>query len=150
MKTLRQLMQNTPLEVRTKSQQTTATVISAKKAVKKSLNALVLTVRCKAITEKVFYDVVIELYPTEVHKNVYERPSLDLPTWVQCSCPFFLFHCEYALARVGSSEIKYSNGKPPYIKNPKYVPYLCKHLYKACDDSIMAQAKKLMIGLSVR
>lgn len=86
MKTLRQLMQNTPLEVRTKSQQTTATVISAKKAVKKSLNALVLTVRCKAITEKVFYDVVIELYPTEIHKNVYERPSLDLPAWVQCSC----------------------------------------------------------------
>jgi hypothetical protein len=149
MKTLRQLMNSTDIEVRQRSKNTTATVISAKKERKKDLNALVLTIRCKAITEKIFYDVIIELYPNEIHKDVYSRPSLDMLAWVQCSCPYWLFNLEYAVAKVGSTEIKFSNGKPPVITNPKLKIGLCKHLYKAADESVLKQAKKLMSGLKV-
>lgn len=51
--------------------------------------------------------------------------------WVSCNCPFFLYHCEVALAKRGSSSILYSNGKLPVEKNPRLIPYLCKHLVRS-------------------
>lgn len=136
MKTLQQLMNNTPQDVIDRSKKTSATVLKVTKTMKKDMQALQFLVRCRAITEKIFYDVIIELYPTEVHMNVFKRPDYDNPSWVKCSCPFFLFNCEYALASVGSSEIDYSNGKPPHITNPKKVPFLCKHLYRASPEAV--------------
>lgn len=136
MKTLEQLMSNTPSDAVKRSKETNARILSVKPSKKKGVDTLVFVVRCKANTETTFYDVVIELYPTEVHKDVFSRPSFKNPAWVQCSCPFFLFNCEYALAKIGSSEIKYSNGKPPVVTNPKMVPFLCKHLYKAAPEVV--------------
>lgn len=138
MRTLYQLMKNTPPEVVARSKQTSATVMKASRLRKRDLDAIVFTVRCRAITEKVFYDVVVELYPNEVHRNVWEKPSVGLSAWVKCSCPYFLYHCEYALAKFGSSEIDYSNGKPPHIMNPNQTPYLCKHLYRAAPEAVKA------------
>jgi hypothetical protein len=51
-------------------------------------------------------------------------------TIVSCSCPFFLYNCEAALAAAGSGVILYSNGAPPVHTNPMKRPYLCKHLFK--------------------
>ncbi len=64
------------------------------------------------------------------------QPHRDTPVWVSCTCPWFKFVCEYALAKVGSSDIKYCNGDPPVIRNPKQVPILCKHCVLALEKSI--------------
>lgn len=61
--------------------------------------------------------------------------------WVSCTCPFFLFYNEYALAMVDSSDIQYSNGEPPVIRNPKMTPYVCKHGYMAITESIKTKNK---------
>lgn len=66
--------------------------------------------------------VIVKAYG-DPKKNIFERSS-----WVSCSCPWFLFFCEYALAKRGSSDILNSNGKPPNITNPKQFPYVCKHI----------------------
>lgn len=62
--------------------------------------------------------------------GVTDKNSL---VWVSCTCPYWLFYCEYAVARTGSTDILYCNGEPPYIRNPKRVPYLCKHLYSVAS-----------------
>ncbi len=142
MKTLEQLMKNTPTDVVERSRQTNAEVIKPPQIVnKRGVKTVVFVVRCKAVTEKYFYDVIIELYPTEISKGVFLRPSLKSPAWVQCSCPFYLFNCEWTLAKAGSSEIKYSNGQPPRTTNPDQIPYLCKHLYKA-SPAVVKEAIK--------
>jgi len=63
-------------------------------------------------------------------------PSADSPVWVSCSCPYFMFVCEWALAYHGSSDVLYGNGDPPVEKNPRYAPVVCKHLLVALDKSI--------------
>lgn len=142
MKTLNQLMQNTPRDTVRRSGFVTASLLGKVTMLrKKSLNALVFTARCVANTpvqyaekpklRSEYYDVIIELYPNQIHANEYIKPSLDTDCWVKCSCPYFLFHVEYALAKVGSSEIDYSNGRPPVVTNPHTIPHLCKHLYAA-------------------
>jgi len=50
-------------------------------------------------------------------------------TWVHCSCPWFTFVCEYALAKAGSSLIVNCNGQPPRITNPRRLPVICKHIW---------------------
>ncbi len=142
MKTLNQMIQNTPRDVVKRSSFVSASLLGNVKMIKKkALNALVFTARCVANTPRqykekptptnTYYDVVIELYPLEVHHNEFIKPNLDMDAWVKCSCPWFLFNAEYALAKVGSSEIDYSNGRPPVVTNPHTLPCLCKHLYAA-------------------
>jgi len=121
-----------------RAMETNAAVIKVSSSRQRGVDTMVFVVRCRAHTESVYYDVVIELLPGEVHKDVFKMPSEQSPCWVKCSCPFFLFKCEYALARVGSSEIDYSNGKKPIITNPKQFPILCKHLYRATDAVLKA------------
>ena len=147
MKTLEQMMSNTPSDVVERSKKTNARILRSSSSRKKDVETLVFVIRCQANTEKTFYDVTVELYPTEVHKNVFVNPGFKNPAWVHCSCPFFLFNCEYALVKHGSSDFlkhnsktgdvpKFSNGKPPVVTNPKLVPYLCKHLYRAAPEAV--------------
>src|ERR1700737_672289 len=46
-----------------------------------------------------------------------------------CSCADNTFMHEFANAAKDASEIEYSNGEPPDIKNPTHRPGLCKHAY---------------------
>jgi hypothetical protein len=62
-----------------------------------------------------------------------QRLSKYAPTWVHCSCPWFTFVCEYALAKLGSSLIVNCNGRPPRITNPRRLPVICKHIYAIMD-----------------
>lgn len=48
--------------------------------------------------------------------------------YVSCSCEDFLFTCEVALKEKDASQIIYSNGEKPRIKNPKMIPCACKHI----------------------
>lgn len=53
---------------------------------------------------------------------------------VSCSCDYFLYTCEYALAKKGASHIRYSNGQPPVVKNPQEKPIICKHLVRLMQE----------------
>lgn len=55
------------------------------------------------------------------------------PVWVSCSCPYYLYYCEVAVSRVGSSSVLYSNGAIPHVRNPRMIPYLCKHLFSVAS-----------------
>ena len=55
-------------------------------------------------------------------------PSVTTPVWAWCDCPYFMYYLEVALTKYGCSSIKSSNGKPPVVRNPQNLPYLCKHL----------------------
>lgn len=54
----------------------------------------------------------------------------DLNCLVSCSCKDFLFRWEVALTTHGASEVEYSNGDMPVIRNPTLAPRCCKHLAK--------------------
>lgn len=60
---------------------------------------------------------------------------------VSCECPAHVFWGgEYALWRKGAAELVYGNGDPPVVRNPKLVPWACKHLTKVLSQII---AKKV-------
>jgi hypothetical protein len=61
----------------------------------------------------------------------YGPINLNTRVWVSCSCPFFLYHCEVALTKHGSSSIIYSNGQLPKHTNPRMIPLVCKHVIHA-------------------
>ena len=49
---------------------------------------------------------------------------------VSCSCAYFLYNLEVALASAGASVIFFSNGAHPVKRNPSMQRHLCKHLYR--------------------
>lgn len=66
------------------------------------------------------------VYPRNRNYNgpLYKCPRIV----VTCDCKRFLFMWEWALWNQGAAEIIHSNGKPPYQKNPNFLPSGCKHL----------------------
>lgn len=94
--------------------------------------------------------VLLEARDTDGPRNLvfkfYNRKKKNLAyskVYVHCSCPYFLYFCEVAVAARGSSSVINSNGAYPKIRNPSLRPYLCKHLFQAARGAIRARAKKL-------
>lgn len=61
------------------------------------------------------------------HNNiirVYHRDKV----WVRCDCDYFKYNCEVSLKLAGSTDILYSNGSMPRIKNPQLRKRACIHL----------------------
>ena len=75
--------------------------------------------------------VVIHQYGNTPITN--QKISKYAPTWIHCSCSWFCFVAEYALAKQGSSMIVNCNGRPPRITNPRRLPVLCKHGFAIVD-----------------
>lgn len=75
-------------------------------------------VEVEALGETQPYDVLL----------FFHGKGLTSKVWASCSCPYFLFHCEVALQKSGSSDINFSNGKLPKITNPRLVRHCCKHI----------------------
>lgn len=143
MKTLKQLINNTPQPVIARSKRTSAVVIKVAMNKQKGVDTVVFTVRCRGHTEEEFYDVIIELYPTEIHQDVFQKPSFDNPCWVTCGCPYWHYFCQYAVSKTGSTNfVQFQSSshadsmKPPLIRNRPQVPYLCKHLYRAAPEVV--------------
>ncbi len=65
----------------------------------------------------------------KVAVRFYGRLNASTKVWVWCSCPYFKYHCEVALASKGSSAVVQSNGQRPRFTNPKLEPRVCKHAY---------------------
>jgi hypothetical protein len=59
----------------------------------------------------------------------YGPISVNTPVWCACSCPYFKYHCEVALAKRGSSAIIQSDGQRPRFTNSTLSPRICKHAY---------------------
>ena len=60
---------------------------------------------------------------------------------VNCSCEYFLYYCEVALEKGGSSRIEepiemriWSNGNDPKTTNEDNITIVCKHLYQALQS----------------
>lgn len=74
----------------------------------------------------------------------YGPPKPTSPTWVWCSCPHFAYNVEWVLAQYGSSTVSPGlenrgvtiTNEPPRIRNPKQIPYLCKHLIMAAGEAL--------------
>jgi hypothetical protein len=90
----------------------------------------------------------------------YGPPELSTPVWVWCSCPYFKYYLEVALANRNGTSIKTTSGpgqetykgrtvsrkpvinKPPNVRNPSQAIYLCKHLALAAKLGL-AQKKDM-------
>jgi len=77
---------------------------------------------------------------TDGRRNSYLRfygpPEKDSEVWVWCSCPYFTFNLEVALARRNSSVVRNSNGALPRVRNPAMIPHLCKHLVLISNSGV--------------
>ena len=66
----------------------------------------------------------------------YGPPDPSTPAWVWCSCQYFTYNLEVALARYNSSAIYLSNGQLPIVRNKQMFPHLCKHLVNAAKFAL--------------
>ena len=88
--------------------------------------------------QRAMFKVIATTIPRRVIFKIYGDPNgektiFQRPTWVHCSCEWFTFFCEYALAKRRSSDIINSNGQAPKEKNPRMWPYICKHIIATTD-----------------
>jgi len=86
--------------------------------------------------QKAMFKVIATTVPRKVTIKMYgktDAPYIRRKSWVHCSCEWFTFFCEYALARRRSSEIINSNGNAPVENNPRQWPYVCKHIIATFD-----------------
>lgn len=137
MLTVQELLVNTPSEVIKKSRKVRADITSVKKVQRNGKTFLEFNMKGRAITDKVYYDLTILIYTArKKNKNPnvleYEKPDKFSPVWVRCTCPYFMFYVEWVLAKEESTTLRRTtDNKPPNIKNPQRIPYVCKHLYRA-------------------
>lgn len=145
MLTVRELMDNTPGDVRSRSNDVYFAVNRvSRKPLKSNRDAIIFEAQANAATEKFRYDQTIILYPYsyEVEEDdgsvsyQMELPSVDHLVWLHCSCPFFQFRNEWVLDLHGNSSLTNAIDSPPRITNPDYVPYVCKHLYRGLPHVI--------------
>jgi hypothetical protein len=143
-------MRNTPKDVIGRSSQVRIGRMKVVQALRGDKTTFIFDAQSNAITDKTFYDLSIEFFSETIQgmegAPVYHMPSGDAGCIVSCECPYFLFNCEYALAKAGNAVITYSNGRPSYITNKaqfgKFLPYLCKHLYRAAPVALKAARDK--------
>lgn len=98
-----------------------------------------VSVRFTSVVEKVddgvkFREVKAVAMGETVQRNLIMYFTGRGPTskvWVSCDCEYFLYHCEVALMKKGSSDENYSNGAFPKITNPRLVAHACKHIVAA-------------------
>jgi len=86
---------------------------------------------------------------------VLSYPDDNSEVWVSCDCPYHKFHVEFALTKHKSSSIIFSNGKRPKVKNPREIPFTCKHIYLALetakkDYARLNKTKKVQQKLNVQ
>lgn len=81
----------------------------------------------------------------EDHKcliRFFGPPDERTPVWVSCDCAWFKFTAEVALADRNSSDVYFSNGEPPAVRNKAKYPMLCKHLFKVADWALSLKDDK--------
>jgi hypothetical protein len=72
-----------------------------------------------------------------VEFRLYGDDNFTTKAWVSCSCPYFKFTAEVSLYKKDSSDIIFSNGADPNIKNPRQIPIVCKHILAAIRAGVV-------------
>ena len=99
------------------------------------------------------YATIVVLYSD---KRDQPRPTKNTDAWASCTCEFFKFYCENALARQGSSSIIHTRGyKPKGVRpsvNPRRIPMVCKHLIAVLRQlrNVPIKEKKIPMSLEVK
>jgi hypothetical protein len=96
-----------------------------------------LTTR-KIVEIYVIPDLKSDVYDVEMKDR--ENPYFIAEGIVVHNCERFLYSYEYALWRRGAAEIRFGNGEPPNITNPRLRPGACKHFKRVYV--FMKSAKK--------
>lgn len=141
-----QLLSNTPSEMRKRSKSVTTTITKAETSMRNGKKGIKFTAKGRAATDKVYYDVMVELYPDMLPSKkdgVLRYEALDDHTkcYVECTCPAQVFNFEWVLWKAGSSPRRHATNKPPHITNPDMIPGVCKHLYKMLPLALKAMQK---------
>ena len=82
----------------------------------------------------IFQELHYHTYDQDGMRNTFVRVYNQNKLWVLCSCPYFRYTSEVALAIRNSSTIKYSDGSMPKETNPKLKPIVCKHVIAVIMD----------------
>jgi len=161
--TLKSLAQMTPAEVRARAKD--VRIVAMKASLKKGRPRFTFRYegKIKADTpgskskagadgKRPPYNIIIDLFPESVpSEQEIEVASANLPCWVQCTCSYWQFTCEYAVTIKGSTSPAFIRAVPrktynyaglePRKTNPNMRPHLCKHLYAAMPDVLRAFKK---------
>lgn len=70
------------------------------------------------------------------------RFTVNNPVEVDCSCSYFSYHLETALAAVGATAPKRHGGAYPKKTNPGMIPGLCVHLLALVASVVQAQERQ--------
>jgi hypothetical protein len=149
-----QILQLTPRAVRKRAVAAKPTILLDKKEKPTSKN------QCRSIYMRVslqnkdstglYHSCLIRIYGSAKDPKQYlMRP--DSRMWVHCRCPYFLYYCEQALVRIKASsiyecEVDKRVTDPARQRNPRLVPYACKHLYAAITALLQEERNKKNYG----
>ena len=126
--TVREIVAVTPIETKTRSKDVRVRSIKRMAIPKSSFvepDAVIYKVTCNNPENRHDHDVTI-IIPDGREFSPSVKPRID------CSCPSFVFHSEYALAkRYGNAYIWRCNGQPPVETNPSLIGRGCKHTIAA-------------------
>jgi len=142
-----QVLQLTPRPVRKRSVQGRVTILKDTKEKPTSRS------QCRSIYMRVslrntdsshlYHSCAIKIYGSSKDAKQYlMRPNSRM--WVHCHCPYFLFYCEEALWRVKATDLidcdpSLRVSDPKRQRNPRLIPYVCKHLYAAITSLLQAE-----------
>lgn len=145
------IISETPDDVRKRAKMVTSIVSSASIVERGGKKGIKFVAKGRAATEKVYYDVLLELYPKKVKSkeigDEYSKVGDHTECFMHCQCPYFLYNCKWVLWKNGSSDIKIEpkcDNAAPHITNPQMIPYPCKHLF-----SLMPKALKALQKISI-
>jgi hypothetical protein len=143
------LLQLTPRPVRKRARNAKPTVVLDKKEKPTSRS------QCRSIYMRValrnsdstgmYHACLIKIYGSSKDPRQYlMRPDSKL--WVHCRCPYFLFYCEQALTRIKASsiyecEVDKRVTDPRRQRNPRLIPYACKHIYAAITGLLHSERR---------
>jgi hypothetical protein len=118
------MLHRTPAKIHRNSQNCRAKITTATmEADSQGAYIFVKSLALDPTTTRTNHRVLAKLY---VDKKT-GKPPKDPKCWIHCSCGYFKFFCETALAIRGNSSIINSNGALPKLTNPTAKPSACKH-----------------------
>lgn len=132
MLTAKVLLENTPEKVRKRTSSPRIRIIKDDlDSAKRKVNYRTIYTRTSLGNDQSSgdsYTLVIRNHGTKANPTNLKF-NANSQIWCHCSCPYFTYYLEVALTLYKSSSFYNTNRKLPKIRNPKLVPYLCKHLH---------------------
>lgn len=144
------LLQLTPRPVRKRASNATPTVMLdklEKPSTRSQCRSIYMRVSLKNTDSTgLYHSCLIRVYGSTKDPKQYLMRS-DSKLWVHCRCPYFLYYCEQALTRIKASsiyecEVDKRVKDPARQRNPKLIPYACKHLYAAITALLQTERRE--------